>query len=469
MSYGHVDKIPGRTIHTPAVGNTPPTDPALYRREDVRPVLATRDIGALYRLLSTCDVSQRTIAALTGQSQSEVSEILKGRRVVAYDVLERIAAGLGIPRELMGLSYGENSAGSDDGAYAGAEGGFGPEVEEEMRRRALIAATSLAALGRVLQGLGELTELALPAGESLPSRLGMGHVHAVEAVTERLRTVARQYGGQAGVFGAAAKHYTRWMGVPATAAVKARLGCALAELHTEAGWACYDSGVDGKGYFTRALGLADEVGDGFGIANAAWHAGATLVRSGHPDDALKAFQLGQFSLAGFQPGKSTPATLRADDPRLPTLTARLKRNSATAYALLGYSDQAKSHLAKAHDGWAARDGFDRAGMELATAGVHLDLHRLDTAHQFAAGAARTYGGTYGRGRTNAELLLAEVHVRAGEPRGLVLARQAIAAVSALQSVAMRRERLQPLAEALEARSGSDARELARMARQVATT
>jgi len=80
MSYGHADKIPGRAIHTPAVGNTPPTDPALYRREDVRPVLATRDIGALYRLLSTCDVSQRTIAALTGQSQSEVSEILKGRQ-----------------------------------------------------------------------------------------------------------------------------------------------------------------------------------------------------------------------------------------------------------------------------------------------------------------------------------------------------------------------------------------------------
>jgi hypothetical protein len=42
-------------------------------------------------------------------------------------------------------------------------------------------------------------------------------------------------------------------------------------------------------------------------------------------------------------------------------------------------------------------------------------------------------------------------------------------VSTLQSVALRRQRLVPLASALEAWPGSDARELARMARQVAAT
>jgi len=341
-----------------------------------------------------------------------------------------------------------------------------------MRRRALIAATSLAALGRVVTGLGEFAELAMPrAGDGLlPSRLSMSHVQAVEAVTDRLRTVVRQYGGQAEVFGTAAKHYARWMGVSAVAAVQTRLGCALAELHTEAGWACYDSGVDGSGYFTRALRFADDAGDGFGIGNAAWHAGVSLVRSGHPNDALKCFQLGQLSIGGrFQPGKTTPATLRADDPRMPTLTARLNRHSATAYALLGLSDQAKSHLAKANDGWVPRNAFERGGMELATAGVELDLGRFDTAESFAAGAVRNYGDVHGRGRTAAELTLAEVHVRSGEPRGLVLARQALDAASVLQSVAVRRERVQPLAEALAARPGSDARELARMARQVATT
>lgn len=338
-----------------------------------------------------------------------------------------------------------------------------------MRRRTLIATTSMAALGQALQGLDELTELALPSGEPLPSQLVMGHVRAVEAVIERLRGVARQFGGQAELFGAAAQHYTRWLKVSASDVVKARLGAVLAELYTEAGWSYYHAGVDGMGCFTRALRLADDAGDGFGIANAAWHAGLTLVRSGHPNDGLKCLQLGQLVLAGFQPGKAKPATLRADDPRIPVLTAWLKQSSATAYACLGRPDQAKRCLAEAREGYTPPDAFWRAGMDLAVAGVQLDLHRFDTAEQFAASAVRTYGEGYRRVRIQAELMIAEVHVRTGEPRGLALARQAIDAVSTLQSVAVRRERLLPLATALEARPGNDAKEIARLAHQIAAT
>ena len=68
-----------------------------------------------------------------------------------------------------------------------------------------------------------------------------------------------------------------------------------------------------------------------------------------------------------------------------------------------------------------------------------------------------------------ELMLAEVHVRSGEHRGFVLARRAIDAVSVLESVSVRQERLIPLVRALDSRPGSDYRELARMARQVAVT
>lgn len=66
--------------------------------------LARREIGTVFRLLQRNGVSQRRIAALTGQSQSEVSEIIKGRRVLSYDVLVRIADGLGVPRARMGLA-----------------------------------------------------------------------------------------------------------------------------------------------------------------------------------------------------------------------------------------------------------------------------------------------------------------------------------------------------------------------------
>jgi transcriptional regulator with XRE-family HTH domain len=54
-------------------------------------------------------ISQRRIAALTTQSQSEISEILAGRRVVSYDVLVRIADGLRVPRGWMGLAYEEEA------------------------------------------------------------------------------------------------------------------------------------------------------------------------------------------------------------------------------------------------------------------------------------------------------------------------------------------------------------------------
>jgi transcriptional regulator with XRE-family HTH domain len=72
--------------------------------------------GALYRILAAeAGVSQRQIAALIGQSQPEVSEIVSSRRrVESYQLLVRIAESLGIPREFMGLSWW-----GPDGAYCG--------------------------------------------------------------------------------------------------------------------------------------------------------------------------------------------------------------------------------------------------------------------------------------------------------------------------------------------------------------
>src|SRR3954464_11016232 len=82
-----------------------PVTPEVWDQQEMRDALARRDISSVYRLLRRHGVSQRQIAALTGQSQSEVSEILKGRQVMAYDVLARISDGLGIPRGYMGLAY----------------------------------------------------------------------------------------------------------------------------------------------------------------------------------------------------------------------------------------------------------------------------------------------------------------------------------------------------------------------------
>jgi transcriptional regulator with XRE-family HTH domain len=89
-----------------AIGDSrPPVPPETWEQLDMRNALASRDISTVYKLLRRTGVTQRQIAALTGQSQSEVSNILKGRQVMAYDVLVRIADGLGFPRGYMGLAY----------------------------------------------------------------------------------------------------------------------------------------------------------------------------------------------------------------------------------------------------------------------------------------------------------------------------------------------------------------------------
>jgi plasmid maintenance system antidote protein VapI len=78
-------------------------DPAIWERSDMREALAVRNISRVYRLLQRYGVSQRRIAERVGMNQSEVSEILGGRRVLSYDVLVRVAEGLGVPRGWMGL------------------------------------------------------------------------------------------------------------------------------------------------------------------------------------------------------------------------------------------------------------------------------------------------------------------------------------------------------------------------------
>ena len=76
----------------------------------MRRFLAARDIGSVYRLLQRSGVSQRAIAARTGQSQSEISEIIAGRQVRSVEVLARICDGLGIPHAQLGVASDPTAA-----------------------------------------------------------------------------------------------------------------------------------------------------------------------------------------------------------------------------------------------------------------------------------------------------------------------------------------------------------------------
>lgn len=82
-----------------------PPDPDDWHRPEIRSALLRRDVRAIYQYLQRFGFSQQRIAALTGQSQPEVSAILHGRQVTVYDVLSRIADGLSIPRGYLRMAH----------------------------------------------------------------------------------------------------------------------------------------------------------------------------------------------------------------------------------------------------------------------------------------------------------------------------------------------------------------------------
>lgn len=85
----------------------------------IREFLERRDVAAVFRFLHARGVSYGAIAALVGVSANRAAEIAKGtRQVTAYEVLERVALGLGIPRAAMGLGREKDLAAGTGGSIA---------------------------------------------------------------------------------------------------------------------------------------------------------------------------------------------------------------------------------------------------------------------------------------------------------------------------------------------------------------
>ncbi len=130
--------------------------------------------------------------------------------------------------------------------------------------------------------------------------------------------------------------------------------------------------------------------------------------------------------------------------------------------------RARDDLAKARDGWVPPDTFAAADMHLTSALTWLHCGQLDAAETAATHAVTTFGSLR-RGGVVADLTRARLHVLSGDPGALGLAESAIKATTQTRSGVARQIWLPPLAEALEARRGSDYADLARQARQVAMT
>src|SRR5947209_10513807 len=133
----------------------------------MRQACADRDISVIFRLLTEGGMQQRQIAQLVSMSQSEVSEILSGRKVMGYSVLLRVAEGLGIPRGLMGLAYDEGTEPEPD------------EVDEDVERRKLLALAGAILCGAPVFGQPEPLAIRRVLLDP-PQRIGVADLQAYE-------------------------------------------------------------------------------------------------------------------------------------------------------------------------------------------------------------------------------------------------------------------------------------------------
>ncbi|MBV9143121.1 MAG: helix-turn-helix transcriptional regulator [Pseudonocardiales bacterium] len=454
-------------------GNTPPVDPGLLARPEVRAALASHDIGTLFRVLNATGWSQRGIAGATKMHQSEVSEIInKGRQVTKHQVLVRIADGLGIPRELMNLGPTQ-----DVSAYPGGST-RGEHTEEEIatRRRHIIMAvgtTAYAAQGKPVKDLEPRPELLgpapAPASAPLPSRIQGIDVVQVRKTTQDLSAASRAYGSNPWMSSAAVTWATGLLELPGTEQIKQALMVAITELQLHAAWATFDAGLHDHtiDHCICALELATQTGDPHYQTVALNVAGLATVERGRPNDGLAMLQLSQL-IAEHIPANDERPRVGWPGSRA-SLQACGLADSATALALMGDHKGAAVKMAKARELWQPTPADPNGDLDQVAARLELGQGRLEKAEPFAAASMRRWDGAgSNRARTLSGILLATIHVRAGEPDGLRLAHEAITSVTKLSSQRAR-QRLTPLAAALDARPSTDAHDLARTARHLTTT
>jgi transcriptional regulator with XRE-family HTH domain len=426
----------------------------------MRGALARRDIPAVYRMLTAAGVTQKRIGELTGQRQSEVSRVVHGGPVQGYDVLVRIADGFGVPRGWLGLAYDVTSvqytpAGQEDPLRLPAY----EEVSDEVKRRALLAAATIAIADRPV--LGALVALDhVPAATPLPTQVGQADVAALHALTEQFRALGRAGHGVPEMLTSIAHRAERLLAVPADDMVKRALLSQLADLHTLAGWWCTDAlwTDSARHHFSRALKLAADAGDVLAMVSAVTHAAHMDREGGAPDDALKLYQLAQVKLGEAR-----------GHPDLPAYQASLHVRSAYCWALLGRPDGAGRELALASELPPLGDRFERAGSDAVRSYTELaiGIGRIEYAERYAAASVRTYSSDHRREFAYARIALATTHTVVGDSDAPKLTVAALDAVKDLPS-ALARANLAPLEKALVRRKDSTSVDLAERARSLRT-
>ncbi|MGH3826220.1 MAG: helix-turn-helix domain-containing protein [Pseudonocardiaceae bacterium] len=435
----------------------------------MKQALADRDISSVYRLLRRLGISQRHIAALTGQSQSEVSEILKGRQVMAYDVLVRISTGLGIPRGYMGLAY-DPETGTSKAVLPANLDHARAQKEELVKRRNLLTHGSGMLFGTAVLRTDKGPWLPSPAQTPTPNQIGLTDVKQVEATTRALLALDYEFGGGncRDAVVAQLSWAQRLLGTSAKDEVRRRLFRALGDLQRLAGFTSFDVGLrdSARNHYSTALEFANQGNDSILMARIMDGIGRIYLHDREANEALKWFQLGQL------------AAQRAGSERA---VALLCANEAWAYAIMKdremaqkLLDRSQSELALAElhnevPDWAQE--FTRTEMFAMIGIVHTELAAVDRGHAATAIPALCEAlacDDYNlvRSRMFRMTSLATSYLREGEVnQGIQLARKTILAVPTMKSKRVL-DRLRPLElELARLPNSADSRELCHQIRQ----
>lgn len=401
------------------------------------------DAGALVRLLrSRADLSQESIARLSGLSQSMVSQLESGKRDLKDVVkLRGFLDGLGAPSVTAT-----------------------PDQRETAESTKLLAHAAQVTMGAID------IDPARWAGPNLPEvplpvrRVTGTDVGHVETVTEALRAADYQLGGGA-CLDAIMAHLAYAHRLLRVAKPVNRFGLqlhrAVADLHNLAGWASFDVGhyKVAAEHLSLALEQAQYIEEPSLVANVLYRMGRLHLHRGHAVQALRFLQLGQIA---------------AQDSGCERTVALMCANAAWAYAVLGDVKRSMESLARAYDAFTRAQNeatpwvrfFHEADLDALTGVVNAALpepspraYTVTTEHLYRAVDAR--GPAMGRSQTFELTTLATAHILNGDPdQGVRIGHQAIGLAQQVRSVRVI-DRLAPLQQAaLSYRSRGETAELA---------
>ncbi|MEU9741082.1 hypothetical protein AB0E12_18075 [Micromonospora chersina] len=325
----------------------------------VREFLEQRDVAVIFRFLHARGVSYGAIAALVDVSANRAAEIAKGaRQVTAYEVLERIALGLNIPRAAMGLGREQDLPAAGEVQSVRAQGPT--SVQHSPRFMNEHPATDAAGLARLRAELDE----ALSSSSVSPRHLELVEESTSEHVRVYPSTPPTVMLSRLAAECVEVQVLSRRR-QPAT--VQARLSGAAALLATM----CADA--------LMRLGNASEA--------RLWYRTAIHAADDSADPRLQVLARAQAAMLPYYFGDPRQTVVMADQALAITATASpsgalAAAGRARALARLGAADQARAAIEQAHR------MFDEAGDDDSDAAFRFPAKRL----LFYLSGARTWLG-----------------------------------------------------------------------------